>query len=518
MITALAISPVLITAERFRLNCHSWRRSSRRMSEEELQYTTMESPVQRLVQSKDIREQGRAISLLLKGRQLHKFSKAPEFSTLINNLAEVANDKSSTDRLTAVALICKLAGLLKNQRPQLAKLISLATREIFPSLDSLEDADSRLYLATFWRYSTPDWASQYLANSAVREDGSEIVRKECIDGLFSTQHSLSSVIHLLRTCLKDLKFATESPAKSSSRRLKRILAALRGSFIGRLKNPGQGAGEELKELLDASFQKLDGPPTLELQEEIAEEVLALLHEIVRTSFVSATDESTYAVFETLKRWFAPGDWERYTEKSVIASFVAHDIEEVLELLVKIGRPDNQLLRFLGIISGSERQARQRALGILSRNPGLSEEIAAWLQGRSIKRKSKLANESQTVRVDEDVSLLLLDSMAIAEMGLQVQRDVLRKMKILGDENTPFIGTFVERVLALTGNIQALATNRSLQMVGEIGAVVEFQPLQHELTDQQDLGATTVLIIRPGVMTQVEDGSYRIVRKALVERA
>jgi hypothetical protein len=57
--------------------------------------------------------------------------------------------------------------------------------------------------------------------------------------------------------------------------------------------------------------------------------------------------------------------------------------------------------------------------------------------------------------------------------------------------------------------------RGLEFFGSVDAEEEFSPLRHEFDNPSDLGARTVKIIQPGVRVRREDGSFRIVRKALV---
>jgi hypothetical protein len=478
----------------------------------------MDTGIERIAANKDVGEQAKTISSLLKTKELHQFSKTPAFQTLVHSLVKVARDVSSVDRLRAIALLCKIAALVKGQRLEVGRLVRESVENPLQPLSELADPDDRYYLATFWRFSRPQWAQHYLAVSAVHEEGSEPVRKECVEGLMSGSDSLSSAIDPITFAMKDLSFKTVTPATSKARRLRRVLAAITSSFVASFKEPGEKIGTSLRNLLRETFEKVGIPQPLKVQEELAEEALALLHEIVRARFVFATSSDTYVSIDTINDWFSAPDWSNFAEQSSASALIARDLEEGIEMLSRAGMPDNTLIRFLSLMTGGEREMRQRLLKILGRNPGLPEELAAWLQGQEIRKKSPLAAESQMAQIDEGLATLLLDSILARDVIDHFKQEVLPKMRVLGSEYEDQVRSLIDRLSAIANAIDALVVNRSLRISGEVGTVVLFSPLQHELTESAHFGTRNVRILRPAIIAQLGDGSSRVVRKALVERA
>lgn len=474
--------------------------------------------MERLAASKDVGEQSKTISSLLKTKTLHQFSKSPAFQTLVGRLAEVGRDIRASDRLLAIALLCKMAALVKAQRSQLTRLVEESLEHPLQPLNSLPDPDDRYYLSTFWRFSRPRWAEHYLASSAVHEEGSEPVRKECIEGLLSGSDSLSSSVDLITEAMKELNFETATPATSKARRLRRVLGALKSSFVSSFKEPGEKIGISFRTLLRETFEKVGIPQPLKLQEELAEESLTLLHEIVRARFVFATSSETYVSINAIVDWFSTADWNDFVERSSAPALIARDLEEGIEMLARAGMPDNALFRFLSLTTGGEREARKRLSLILTRNPALPEEIVAWLQGREIRKKSLLAAESQVAQIDEGLATLLLDTVLALDVVDHFKQEVLPKMRVLGSEYEAQVESLIGRLSSIANAINALAVSRSLRISGEVGTVVEFSPLQHELTESAHFGTRNVRILRPAIIAQLGDGSSRVVRKALVERA
>jgi hypothetical protein len=478
----------------------------------------MSAALQKLEESTSVKDQAIAISALLKHKELHKAAKSPAFVTMVNRLIHAGSVVDSADRLLALALLSKLGVLLKGGHPKIREGLGIALKVPPPPMQDLIEPDDRYYFAKFWNFSAPPWAINYLAHAAVFEEGSESVRKVCIEGLLSLAGSLNSAIETLITPLRQLKFETENPSKSKGRRLRRILSCLKEAFVSKAQEAGESAGVNLAALLNTAFEDTGVPAASRVQEELASQTMALLHEIVRARLVWATNSKTYRAIEVVRYWFSDIDWERFVENSLITKFVGRDIEEALEILVRAGAADNDLFRFLSIVSGGIDHARERALNIITRNPGLSEDLIAWLQGKPPRKKSVLATESQATRMDEGLAALIMDAISVVDAAEQVQHELVPGLRVIGAGYLPAIERFVGRALALSSAIQTLAAERALRIVGIVGSVVEFSPPQHELTESAPFGTPHVRIIRPAVMAQLEDGSYRVVRKALVEPA
>jgi hypothetical protein len=58
--------------------------------------------------------------------------------------------------------------------------------------------------------------------------------------------------------------------------------------------------------------------------------------------------------------------------------------------------------------------------------------------------------------------------------------------------------------------------RQLETFGVIDSVEEFSPLRHQFEIVADFGARMVRILQPGVVTRLQDGTVKVIRKALVE--
>jgi hypothetical protein len=224
----------------------------------------------------------------------------------------------------------------------------------------------------------------------------------------------------------------------------------------------------------------------------------------------------YAPLRTIKDWYKGFGWEDFIRGSTGGRTLSQDIEWALEILARAGQPDNQLFDYFALAVGSEREARLRANTIVQRNPGLAEDVAAWLGGRVVPRKSTLGSESQYQKADELLAGVLIQQQAIVSATDQLKRDVLSRLRIMDEKSAAAIGVWIDQLGALVAVIETLVTMRGLSLVGSIGDVVEFSALEHELTDPERFGVRTVRIVRPMVVAQAAVNLRRVVQKALVE--
>jgi len=187
-----------------------------------------------------VEEQALALGRLVANRQLNRVAKEPSFEEGMLRLARtVGNPELQADRLIALAALSRIGSTVKSLRSRVAELLSTALLEPLPSLQTVSDPDSRLYIVSAWRYSRQSWWRSYLSTAAIEEDSAERVRQKCLEGLVSLSTDLGAAIGELRRPIPSLRFRTEKPGDSLGRRLRRILTALRTSFANPTPSPVQ---------------------------------------------------------------------------------------------------------------------------------------------------------------------------------------------------------------------------------------------------------------------------------------
>jgi hypothetical protein len=383
----------------------------------------------------------------------------------------------------------------------------------------LDDANDRLAVAQAWRIASTKWWPEYLAAASVQEENTaEKVRSECIQGLLVTAGNLEGVMELLRKNLRELRFGTANPAKSSSLRYASILSTLRRSYTRNPIELGENVGAEFSKLMEESFRSTGQPTGPATKEAIVEDAARLVHEFVRAKFSRATRASTYSVLDVVRSWYKQPEWAALTETSQGLRILREDICEALRLLLQAGVTDDALSRRLAQTVESGEKSRELLRQMAAEMPGLPVPVRQWLLGVAPRKESALATESQQRSVDELLAELLIETCKLGDLARLAERDLLPQISVLTPRFADLLSDFIGECKRTLQDLQYVALKRALKVRGSAGEELDFSPLEHEMLDGPRPGVRRVRIVRPAVEATSPDGPSRIVRKAIVEPA
>lgn len=473
--------------------------------------------IEQFVSTASVSERAKLLTEIIRIKALHEGARRQDFGSAINELAGIAGNNQNPDRQLALSILCKIAGLVRELRPEITAKISTALKTEISGPDGLDDPDDRFYLVSFWRYSTAPWVPALLANWIAEEEGGEKVRRECAIGLVSTANSYSAAITLLSRALMNQQFQTKTPADSIGKRFRRCISALHDA-ISESKNdePGADLGSTLREFVRNIFSQSGLPKSEPVITDAATEMLRLLVVIVRKRIAVAIEGELYSVIFSLRDWFKGSRWTDFTENE-IAHAVANDVADSLEIAVKSGRADKQLLEVLSLICGTEERNSARLNRIIHSNLGLSEEMIAWLRGKPVPRSTALSEESQLARIEAALAELMLKSDLASDLRSEIEQDLLPGLAIFPSLSDKTLRQLLELASETRILTRELASERGLEIFGEVGSEVRYSPLEHEFADPSELGSRFVRVVRQGVLKSAMDGKRRVIQKAMVRK-
>lgn len=462
---------------------------------------------------------------LIKTKTIHKVAKTPDFARGIESLVTiVATSQEPTERLQATAALARAAAVLRAFRGPIGAALRGALGVPLALPEMLRSPEDRYYVAQACRMARAAWCTSYLAQAAVAEESAERARLECLTGVAADVGTLEGVLEQLRAPIAQLAFDTDSPGDSAGRRLRRVLVSLREVISFQPLEVGPSAGRLLADVARAPFKSSGLPQTQEVAAELTEDLLALLHEQVRSRFSLATEVATYEALRVAHELISPRLWPEFARTSPSVRLVERDLLEAITVLVKQGQTDNQLFFLLCSAAGSQDEAQVAMSNLGQSLVGLAPEARAWLLhgSRSSKRsedgRDGLAAKSQELSENIVIADLLVDCEDLAALGRGVRRDVLPELAILAPALVGQLEGYIGREISMTDVIRSLARNRSLEIRGRVGESLEYSPLEHEMIGGAKLGVRYVRVRKPGVV-QVRVGSVPlVVRKALVEPA
>ena len=473
-------------------------------------------------------EYSRALTEAIRTKTLHRALESQGFRNFLDFITTSLGEDGGENQLRAVALACKVAISAKSAGHQIEQILNgPALASPLAPLRLLPDPDDRYYAANVWRFTSRDWIPQFLSVAAIEEESAENSRRECIDGLLALSNSVGEIVRLLELNLKAINSRSAAPRHESSRtkkrsepgdilgrRLRRVFAALNHGFTNARHHVEEDFGPNLRSFLRSAFHLTGFPKEPNARADLANEILTLILLAARSRYKLALLAETYSPIVTMRDWFGDLEWREFTENDP-ARNIALSIQGALELLAQSGRVDNDLFMLLTFASGGMDQARIMAKEIVQQNPGLAPEVAAWLSGGQIRKSTKLSSESQIVRIEEAIADTALSSQTVLKAAEAVENDLLPQLSIFQSIPLSLLKKLLSDSARLRHTIQSLCHMRGMELFGSVNAEEEFSPLRHEFENPSNLGARMVRITQPGVRAPREDGSFRIIRKALV---
>ena len=474
--------------------------------------------LRRFAASSQVDTQRDALIALVKNKQLHQVANDESFRQGLSNLAlTVQQGTSGVQRLLAVATLERVAAVVKSLRPDVNELLDRFITRPLPSLHELADVDDRFYAARSWRAVRGEWYREHLAQAAVCEESGENVRRECLEGLVELAADISVVIGLLRAAFLTVAFDTKKPGDSRGRRLKRILGLVETVLSASDTPAGQNPGRELSQLVERSFPRTGLPETDKVRIDVAEQVAALIHQIVRAGFSHATDAKTYEALAVVSEWFDSDQWRDLCESSGAISRVRKDVTESLLLLARQPAPDERVRQALVTACGSAAVAQEICRRVATQVQGIPPDVRDWLAGARRRRRSVAASESRERSINEVLAELLLEMRSLSRASSVVQTDVLPDVKTVLPQSVSALSRLTGMADAVVNKMDLAVAWRSLRTCGEVGSEVDFSPVEHRFVSG-GMHTRRVRIVRPGVEQVSEDGVPHVVLKAFVEPA
>lgn len=470
----------------------------------------------------------RALTAAIRSKSLHRSVESQGFQNFLEFIRSTLLNGTGEDRLLAVALACKVTISAKGTRPKIERIFEgAALGSPLPPLKALSDPDDRYYAANVWRFASRGWITHFLALGALEEESAENTRRECTEGLLALSSGIGKALKTLESTLPALHFLPETPHSNPgsnkkrsvpgdgmSRRMRRVLAAINQSVILGNSLPEEEVGPSLRSLIRKAFEISGLPKDLPAKLDLANEVLNLILLFARSRYALALLADTYSPIVTMRDWFTAAEWSDLTDKDV-AKTLAGSIQASIELLARTGAVDNSLFDLLVLTSGNAETARLLTHQIIERGPGLPPEIVAWLSGQPIRKSTTLSSESQMVRIEEAIADIMIANQSVSKASKSVEVDFVPQLSIYQSIPLALLRDFLSTYSGLGITIDALCEMRGLELLESQKVAEEFSPLRHEFMNPSDFGVRTVKIVQPGVIARRDDGTVRIIRKALV---
>lgn len=384
-----------------------------------------------------------------------------------------------------------------------------------PPLSLLLDADDRLNVARACNWAADRRLQQYCAQSIADEDKSKNTCQELMQALASYSDGLAEMVTILAHAFSQTQIDTEERGDTLSRRLAQALSAFRAVIIESELEAGSDFGKAFEHLVVTTVQLGGMPKSDKARTDFSKEVLLTLHDIVRTRFSISTDPSVYAPLHFIRRMNGPNTWPAELEREL--GLLLKDITEAILLLGKQGVCDPALLDLLTVLCNYPERARALAKSLAQKHPELPENVRDWLnEGRSRQRVvSETAQEEVAKNADTTIGFALIEAQKASDNRKAISSNLVSTLEIYEPHLATVTAGFFSQFEALVVQVEQLARQRSLSLLGQVGEQVEAAPKFYEWVASP--AGQHGIVRRPAVVRLRQDGSLgEAVIKGLIE--
>lgn len=459
--------------------------------------TRLDETLSSFANADDIGSLTELANLLLKEKAVNQARRDERFRHGLRKCVDtVASGESDTEKLQGLSIAYRLGAASKPVATDVRRLAVPHLGAPLPPLEILEDGEDRYYASLALSDAQGEWVVDFAARAVAREETAEKARSTVARRLISLV-PLSEAINKITAEIRQLSFTTENPAESASKRLRRIIAAIRPAIISEIVPPGNDLGKSLGALFTGPFLGKHQSLDTKALEQLAAECCALVYDILRTQLSVLAEPDIYESLSPVRKWMGSGMWARFSNTNDSGQRVVESLEDALVLLGKQGVTDQRLLDKLTLFTESKKSAEKRANRLAKDHPELGDEVREWLSRFGQTRSKPVLtsmDESRESSSDADIASLLI----LAE-----------SLRCNPHKSSA-------KIEQLVGEIHTLAKKRGLQLALEVGATAEYSASAHELAGGPRQGVRNVKVVSPLVQRQQPNGVVTIVRKALVE--
>lgn len=402
----------------------------------------------------------------------------------------------------------------KWQERLLAALPSILAKPL-PSLTLLLDADDRLNVARACNWAADQRLQQYCAQSIADEDKSKNTCQELVQALAKYSNSLAEMVTVLAHAFRHTQIDTEEQGDTLSRRLAQALNAFRTVIIESELEAGADFGKAFEHLAVTTVRLGGLPKSDKARADFSKEVLLTLHDVVRTRFSISTDPSVYTPLHFIRRMNGPSAWPAELEREL--GLLVKDVSEAILLLGKQGVCDPALLEQLTVLCNYPERARALAKSLAQKHPELPESVRDWLsEGRMRQRVvSETAQEEVAKNADLTIGFALIEAKKASDNSTTISSNLVSTLEIYEPHLAVVAAGCFSQFEALVVQVEQLARQRSLTLLGQVGERVDAAPKFYEWV-ASPMGQYGI-VRRPAVVRLRPDGALGdVVIKGLIE--
>ncbi|HPF72482.1 MAG TPA: hypothetical protein PLX09_02655 [Xanthomonadaceae bacterium] len=450
----------------------------------------------------------------MKEMKIQQLIKGDNLLIVVEAIADLTADAPEEDELFAAAIVGRLAAVARGRERE----VFGAASEIFTceptSIETLADGDAKEYAARVIAQTDAPWVIAYCAREALLIDTANNARKELLRTVLQRSGNVSDGLRQLALVQAEAK-STEQP-DSRARRVRRVCESLAEVVREGDAEVGSEPGGALFEMFEGFFGRSINAVDSEVLHACLDAVVSILARFIELRFSYALQADTYQLIAEGKKRLSPGPWARFIEGSTAIPKVQVNLLETALVLARQNRTDKEILRVMlacwASVSQVSTALKRHFKGAADIDPDVADY---WLKAGRVTQSDRAAEHKLGNSEDQQIGELLIQ--------IDANRDIMGK---LNSAVVPVLKTFdpcqaatVQRAATGYESIaqvaERLARMRKLSKTDWLGALVEYNPLEHDMEGGHRSGVRSVRIVRDGIRKEF-GGKTKMLVKPRVE--
>lgn len=423
-------------------------------------------------------------------------AKAPFVRKSIIHLSSFAESESAAEYSRALCALAMLWSekLLRPIVDQLTKrFLTLRMSDCYDALT----LDQKVLVANWVASKNFPWLREHALIRAIRDSNNSNLCQIHVKTLFDKSTDAASVLDGLSNAVKDRRttlLAREGEALPSIPTLLSVVCNL----LLRVEKPlGKHFPDALWAFVSLAFDVLQEASTAGELSSFEYELATTICTVVERTPCLLASESIAALLAQLENRLTSRPDKRWVKVRARFQIVA---TEAIKLLASLGCKGLNIVEALKALGFSHSEIQSMLQGIVDAIEIDDTEIVQWLSNNRIHGTTKSQAQKSECSDDELVAAIMVRA---EELTRANQRNVATS-----DEDL---------ISPLLTEIEQLAVVRAMNLDGEVGQIIAYNPVRQSLTEP--IGSeTNVLVLAPGVIKTQSEGRFHQVRRSIVEPA
>jgi hypothetical protein len=480
---------------------------------------SVEEQLEFIQEANDLRKVNQLLTRVMAQMKVQALIKAENLSLIcdaVMDLALMGDGDDDENRLIAAAVLGRISAVARGREDQAFARISELFEETPLPIERLADGDEKYYAALSFAAIQSSWIAEYCYQQSVLIDTSEKTRRVLLSVALREAGSLSEYWQRSQSSFASLR--SIDGAESRYKRIRRITSAANEVIRDWQGEVGTDAGLGLSDWFAELVKSNKKDVEEEVLKDVLDDALSMLLRIIELRFSNALLAPTYSVLDSARNAFGRQGWTDLLRSSKNIGKVRTALKEAALVLARQGREDAKLMSVLSVAYNSLEQVMPAIKSHFTEARDLNPETKAWWeQGGNLKKSQRSVDHKMGNSEDQQIGSLLInveDSKTVME---KLERAVVPFLEIsdppLAETVKKAAGSYTEIALAA----RQLANMRKLKHMDLTGAVIEYNPLQHEMLGGHQLGVRKIKVERDGIQKEF-GGKTKILVKPRVSPA